>query len=421
VLAALPLAAKLSQLFTSAYIERAGHWPRTALICGAIARVLLLGAAAVPVVFGHGPAAARALVGFVALSSLAASFFDLALLTWMAELVPPSVRGRFLGRRNRNSGVVAQIAALVAAVILDRISGGGGSPTLFAALFAVAGIIGLGAIPVLARVPTPRRTTSRVELPPLRKMLITPLRDTNFRIFLGFATVWHVALGMSAPFLIVFMLEGLGLSLSQVTLLASLTSMVGALTMEYWGRLGDHFGTKTVLRVGTYLITLPTLFWFFVTPDLVWLLVPIHLVSGFGWGAYNTNVNNMVLKLAPEGRGPSYVATLSAVAGSAEAVGPLIGGIIISQVGGWAPSTLWPYYVVVLIAFALRAIATVIPGHVHEAGGVAVGRMVRTMARLRSMSVEETFSPIFTHVYTHVARIADFIAREPALARRTRA
>jgi MFS family permease len=252
-------------------------------------------------------------------------------------------------------------------------------------------------------------------------MLVTPLRDTNFRTFLGFAVVWHVALGLSAPFLIVFMLEGLGLSLLQVTVLTALTAMVGALTMAYWGRLGDHFGTKTVLRVGTYLISLATLLWFFVTPGLTWVLVPIHVIGGFGWGAYNTNVNNMVLKIAPEGRGPSYIATLSAVAGSAEAVGPLIGSVIITSVRGWTGESLWPYYVVALIAFALRAISTVIPGHVHEAGGVAVGRMVRTMARLRSMSVEETFSPIFTHVYTHVARIADFIAREPAVARRTRA
>jgi MFS family permease len=422
VLAAVPLAAKLSQLFTSAHIERAGHWPRTALVCGAIARVLLLAAAAVPLLFGQGPSAARALVVLVALSSLAASFFDLALLTWMAELVPVSIRGRFLGQRNRNSGVAGQVAALAAAVVLDWISGAGqGSPILFAALFGVAGVIGLAAIPVLARVPPPRRSTSRVELTPLRTMLVTPLRDGNFRTFLGFAVVWHVALGMSAPFLIVFMLEGLELSLLQVTLLGAATTMTGALTMEYWGRLGDHFGTKTVVRTGTYLITVPTLLWLFVTPENAWPIVPIHVLSGFGWGAYNTNVNNMVLKIAPDGRGPSYVATLSAVAGSAEAVGPFISGVIISTTREWLGSSLWPYYVVFLIAFVLRSIATVIPGHVHEAGGVAVGRMVRTMARLRSMTVEETFSPIFTHVYTHVARIADFIAREPALAKHPRA
>jgi hypothetical protein len=112
------------------------------------------------------------------------------------------------------------------------------------------------------------------------------------------------------------------------------------------------------------------------------------------------------------------LATLGAVAGSAEAIGPIVGGVVLSLTRNAAASDLLPYYVLVAIAFALRAVSTVVPGHVHEAGGVPVGRMVRTMARVRSMNVEEAFSPLFTHVYTHLARVADFIAREPALAKR---
>jgi MFS family permease len=417
VLAAVPVAAKVSQVFTSAHIERAGHWPQTALVCAAIARVLLLATAVLPFVL-DGPSAARALVAIIALSSVAASFFDLALLTWMAELVPPAIRGMFLGTRNRISGLAGQVTTLAAAAIIQGMFGASvQSPYVFAALFAVAGGIGLVALPVLARVPPPRRTQSRVELQPLRTMLITPLRDENFRIFMSFAVLWHVALGVSGPFLLVFMLEELQLSLLAVTALTSLTSIVAAGTMTYWGKLGDHFGAKTVLRAGTYLIMLPTILWIVVTPERTWPILVIQLVSGLGWGAYNTNVNNLVLKLAPFGRGPSYVASLGAVAGMAEAVGPLVGGVILASARGWTPSTLLPYYVVVLIAFVLRAVATFVPGHVHEPGGVAVGRMVRTMGRFRSMNVEEAFSPLFTHVYTHVARLADFIAREPALAR----
>jgi MFS family permease len=172
------------------------------------------------------------------------------------------------------------------------------------------------------------------------------------------------------------------------------------------------------MRSRSTAITLPTILWCAVSPDRLWPILVIQTLSGFGWGAYNTNVNNLMLKIAPAQRGPSYVAALGAVAGGAEAVGPFIGGMVLSAARGWGASTLTSFYVLVLIAFVLRAAATVLPGYVHDHGGVAVGRMVRTMARLRSMTVDETFSPLFTHLYTHVARIADFIAREPALARR---
>ena len=420
VLAAVPLAAKVSQVFTSAHIERAGHWPQTALACAAIARLTLLAAAALPFLL-HSPDAARALVALIALSSLVASFFDLALLTWMAELVPPGIRGRFLGTRNRTSGLAGQVTTLAAAAVIQGIFGARGqSPLVFAALFAVAGGVGLAALPVLARVPPPRRTRSRVEVPRLRNMLLAPLRDRNCRTFMIFAALWHGAIGVSSPFLLVFMLDELGLSLLSVTALVSLNSIVAAGTMTYWGRLGDHFGAKTVLRAGTYLIMPATLLWLIVTPGRTWPIVVFQLVAGLGWGAYNTNVNNLMLKLAPAGRGPSYVASLGAVAGIAEAIGPLAGGVIIAAARGWTGSALFPYYVVVVVAFALRTVATFVPGHVHEPGGVAVGRMVRTMGRLSSMNVEETFSPLFTHVYMHVARLADFIAREPALARHDR-
>jgi MFS family permease len=420
VLAAVPLAARVSQLFTSAHIERAGHWPRTALLSAALARVLLLAAAMVPLILGDGPTAARALVLVIALSSLAASFFDLALLTWMAELVPPAIRGRFLGTRNRVSGLAGQVTALLAAIVLQQFSDGAQPSSLvFAVLFGVAGVLGLVALPVLARVPPPRRSQSRIDVPPLRAVLLTPVRDQNFRVFLSFAVVWHIALGMSAPFLIVFMLRDLRLSLFAVTALSALTPIVGAATMQYWGRLGDHFGAKTVVRAGTYLITVPMLLWLIVTPDRTWPIVIIHFLSGLGWGAYNTNVNPLALKIAPGSRGPSYVAALGAVAGVAEATGPIVGGLIISAVREWSTSPLLPYYIIVMIAFVLRAAATFVPGHVHEPGGVAVARMVRTMARVRSMSVQDAFAPLFTHFYSHVARLADFIAREPALAKRT--
>ena len=362
--------------------------------------------------------AARALVAIIALSSLVASFFDLALLTWMAELVPPGIRGRFLGTRNRISGLAGQVTALAAAAVIQGMFGETArSPFVFAVLFAVAGSLGLAALPVLARVPPPRRTRSRIEMLPLRNMLVAPLRDRNVRIFMLFAVLWHAAIGISSPFLLVFMLEELGLSLLSVTALVSLNLFVAAGTMGYWGRLGDHFGAKTVLRAGTYLIMLPTVVWLIVAPGRTWPIVIFQFVAGLGWGAYNSNVNNLMLKLAPAGRGPSYVASLGAVTGMAEAIGPLAGGVILAAARGWTGSTLLPYYIVVVIAFVLRAVATFVPGHVHEPGGVAVGRMVRTVGRFHAMNVEEAFSPLFTHIYTHVARVADFIAREPAIAR----
>ena len=73
-----------------------------------------------------------------------------------------------------------------------------------------------------------------------------------------------------------------------------------------------------------------------------------------------------------------------------------------------------------LAAAGLFAIATPLLGNVFEPGGVTVGRMIRVMGRFRSMSIEYNGDFLFDYVYTHLARIADFVAREESGEKRER-
>lgn len=180
----------------------------------------------------------------------------------------------------------------------------------------------------------------------------------------------------------------------------------------YWGRLGDHFGSKTVLRAGTYLIAVVPAIWLLAAPQRLWPLVVIALLSGFAWGAYHLSLGNLILKLAPQRARPSYIATFGAAQGSAETVAPIIGGLLLDslQVLGYSPhSALRVLMVTSLILFIL---ATPLLGAVHEPGGVTVGRMIRVMGRFRAMGVGMPTALILDHIFTHLARIADFVARE---------
>jgi MFS family permease len=416
LLAALPLGVKLTQLYTSWRIERAGHWRALAVRSAVISRILFVAAAMIPFVLPANVGQAWALVVIIGLSSFAGSVFDLAFLTWMAELIPASVRGAFLGERSRVTGLVGQGVALIAAFGLDRWRSSQSGPGGFSLLFVLAAAIGLSGLLFLRRVPTPRRTHSRVVGEPVMQSLTVPARDRNFRWLLVFIAVWHFSIGLVGPFITVLMLRELALPFVVVTAFSVLTNIIMSLAQSYWGRLGDHFGSKTALRAGTYLVTSTMLIWLAVTPDRIWPIILVQLLSGFGWAAYHANMNNLVLKLAPTERRPSYIASLGAVSGVAEAAGPIVGGVILASFRLFGAHTLAPYYILFIVSFVLRALATALPGYVHEPGGVPVGRMMRVMARFRSMNTEEPFEPIFSYTYTHIARIADFIAREHPLA-----
>lgn len=416
LLAALPLGVKLTQLYTSWQIERAGQWRKLAMSSAVISRALFVVAALIPFLLPPNIGQAWALVLVIGLSSFAGSIFDLAFLTWMAELIPASVRGAFLGKRSRVTGLVGQGVALLAAFGLDRWRSSQSGPGGFSLLFVLAAVIGLSGLFFLRRVPTPRRSHSRMISEPVTKSLTVPGRDRNFRWLLIFIALWHFSIGLVGPFVTVLMLRELGLSFVVVTGFSVLTNITMSLAQSYWGELGDHFGSKTALRAGTYVITSTMLIWLAVTPDRIWPIVLVQGLSGFGWAAYHANLNNLVLKLAPPERRPSYIASLGAVSGVAEATGPIVGGVILASARSLGANVLAPYYLLFIVSFVLRAVATALPGYVHEPGGVPVGRMMRVMARFRSMNTAEPFEPIFSYTYTHVARIADFIARERPMA-----
>ena len=412
VLAGVPFMVKLSQLYLSWRIERLGHWRRSALEGALLSRAALLIAALAPLVVGPG-AGAWVLVAVIAASALGATIFEMAFQTWMAELIPERSRGEFWGRRARVAGIAGLVASLVAAFGVDR-AGHDGAPTLseFAIVISVGAIAGLLGLAFIRRVPSPRRHRSRVEPISLRNAVSRPLHDLNYRRLLGFVAAWGMAGGIVAPFFAVYMLEQLRLSFLTVTILTSLTAGTISLVQLHWGRLGDHFGSKTVLRAGTYVIAIVPFLWLLTKPGRTWLVVIIQLLAGFGWGAYHLSLTNLVLKLAPPNGRPSYLATFGATQGLAEALAPVLGGLALDALVSRGMPWLTAFQVMISISLLFFIAATPLLGGVREPGGVTVGRMIRVMGRFRSMNTEYVGDFLFEHVYTHIARVADFIARE---------
>ncbi len=413
VIAAIPLATKVAQLFLSWWIERSGHWAGAALAGAAVSRLSLLLVPAIVTLSALGGARLTLFVAVLALSSLAAAVYELAFLTWMAELIPEPLRGVFWGLRGRNAGLVGIIASIIAALTLDR-DGIGSSATLtrLGIVFAAGAFVGCLGIGFAAQLPPPRRKHSRDHQHKLGRVLAAPLRDANFRRFLGFSGLWSFSAGWMAPFYMVYMLEQLHLSFLAVTLFTALTNVLMATTQTHWGRLGDHFGTKPVLRIGGYLITLTPLVWLMTSPERRWPVVIVQVLSGIGWSAFHVSQSNLSLKLAPERRRPSYLAAFGALTGVAEGAAPVIAGAALSLIAAGKVPSIPAFRAMMVAQFLLFAVTTVIPSWIIEPDGRAVGHLIRVMARFRAMDASRPVALLFEHGYTHLARIADLIARE---------
>lgn len=413
LLTSLPLLARLSQLYISWRVERAGHWPRSAFIGAAVGRLAI----AIPVatVFLPLPNEIRlaSLIAALSISAIGNATFELAFLTWMAELVPSRIRNAFFADRSRTMGVFGLTMALGAAALLDwwRRDHPASLPA-FAGVFAFALALGASSLVVMRRIPHPRRNQTRKDEVLLRDALATPARDRSFRPLIWFGLVFGTGIGLLSPHLTVYMLQELGLSFMAVTGLAAASTLATAATSGFWGRLGDHFGTKTVVYAGALLLCTNPLMMLGVPALGIWLVVAMHVISGGATGAFASPMNSLILSMARPAVRPSYLAAFVASYAGGQAAGAMLGGGVLRATGAAGLSSGEGFAVLFTLSALVRLGGSQLLGYVHEAGAAPVAHMIRVLARARSMSAALPVDPLLRYGSLHLARVADFIARD---------
>jgi MFS family permease len=152
--------------------------------------------------------------------------------------------------------------------------------------------------------------------------------------------------------------------------------------------------------------------WLLSAPGRIWPVVLAQILSGIGWSAFHVSQSNLLLKLAPENARPSYLGAFGAVTGIGEGIAPLLCGALLSLAQMGTTPSLSAFRAMMIVQFVLFAVATVIPQWIYEPRGTAVGHLIRVMGRIRAMDASPAAALLFEHGYTHLARIADLIARE---------
>lgn len=332
LLAAVPFFAQLAQLPAIPLIEAIRRRRRIAVSANTAARTLILAMAGIPLVGDPTVGLALLFAGSVVTAVLGAVGVC-AWNSWMRDLLPKAELGRFFARRLFWATGFALVAAPAGGFLVDHWPFGA-RLTAYSALLAVAAIAGFVSSYWLSRVPdVPMRSAS--DRPTLRASLQAPLRDRAFRPLLLFSGTWNFACNLSAPFLPVYFMQQLGLSLALVVVLWAISQVANMLTLRTWGRLADRLSARAILAVGVpvYLgavLALPSA----ALPEPHQLTVPvlavIHLVMGGATAAIGLASANIGLTMAPERLATEYLASFSLVASLAAGTAPLVGGALAS-------------------------------------------------------------------------------------------
>ena len=312
--------------------------------------------------------------------------------SWMAALIPDTMRGRFFGVRNRTLLIVAALVPLAAGAILDWLP----PLAVMTWLFLVATILAI-VDPLLFRwVPEPARQeqVERISIMQSLRMYVAPMRDRGFRTF-----VWAVGLrvfagSLPAPFLVLYLRSetvngqtvGCGASYFMITLAGAIGTAAGVLSSGWWGRLADKIGHRPVFLVGCFGYLVQLAYGLLGPGNYVWLL-PLLNAFGmlFGVGA-GVAMSNLMIGIAPEKGREYYVATFTVITSVVTALAPWVGGLI----GHWMP--LLPfhmpsgqpatyYHVLIVLSFLLMLLSIKPTLRIPDARGDDVGISLLRLAR----------------------------------------
>jgi len=401
VIASLPLLAPMVQLPISPFLAR----KRLKNIClwtsflgrsvwGAIALLPLIAMSSL----SH--SAVWILILGLAFYHISASIAGISWISWMTELVPEKIRGRYFGNRNVAIGAVGMIATLGAGFLIKRYDVWFKPEDLtgFTFLFLAALMFGYTSMLFLRKVPFDPGFEEKIHRS-FAQSLTTVLRDKRFLIFILFSSCWGFGVNLASPFFTVFMFQDLYLGYETIALYTGLTLMANLLGMWFWGRASDRYGNKPVMQSMGLLAAIFPVLWVLATPNTVRYMGPFnHLLGGFCWAGINLTSVNLLLKLARKGEQAVYFGVHAFACSLFIALGPLVGGILSEhfshldlKLGGMH---IYHLHFVFIFSTSLRYCSLILLRWVHEPKGVPVFSMIKALSNIKRLSTMMGLQPL---------------------------
>lgn len=362
LLGALPVVTLLAQFAAAVVVNHLHYRRRLWFWLSILHRLLLVPAALGPLVF---PESSHllwlwVLIGATALNHTLLQFCSPLWLSWMSDILPHQGLTRYWGIRHLWAQWVAA-ASLVAAAFIFLKSGLPIIPA-FAVLMVIAAVVGIADLFFFWGVDEP--PVQRHPQPKLLKVLAAPFQDKKFRTFISFNCFWHFASMVGAPFISVFLLEHVGMSLFNVLILWAISWAGGAILSGWLGTVTEKFGNRPTLIVCTILKS-SLMLTLIVTPQAptlaFWMLVPIFMLDALLNAGFAIATNGYLLKQSPRTNRTMFIAAGNAVAGLVGGVSAVLAGLMLKYVGNaaipFAGLTLGGYHLAFAISLVLRLVA----------------------------------------------------------------
>jgi len=285
--------------------------------------------------------------------------------TWMSEITPRGIRGRYFGLRRLLTGFSGMLIGYLGGLYVDYWRNSQKEMFGFQSLFLVGALIGYSTLILLSIVPEVPSEPKKENLKEFLEGFRILFRDKPFVIWMLFHGCYSFSTGFAGPFFTVYLLKELQLSLATVALYTALGEIASISLARLWGQLADKYGNKRILVVCCVAKSIFPALWIWATGvdnlgAIIWLGF-VHCVRGFNSGQQIT-ILNMALWLSPQKHRATYLSSENSFTNILSAISPFVGGLIIGLIGDWHKEvailrwyhTLRPLHILFFISAILR-------------------------------------------------------------------
>ncbi|MEW5694086.1 MAG: MFS transporter [Candidatus Hydrogenedentota bacterium] len=313
------------QIITSIFLGQSSkrkEWIVFGVTSQAIALLPLAGASVFTDNISFGFLLLSFIIYFLCGTSIAPPWFAM-----MGDIIPESIRGTYLGKRNRMIGIYTFCATTLAGVLLFISKKLDYEKYGFALLFFIG---------FIARMTSSRFLNKMIDTGPINNnkdelkinfyQLIKNPANRNYLNFILFFTLTYLAVFIAGPYFSVYMLKELHYNYIEFTL-ANISVMVSQfLTVATWGKLSDKLGNRfIIISSGIGIIFVPFLW---TISGALWFIISIQIFAGICWAGFSLCSTNYIFdSLTPKERTLGFSLLLFLI-GLTYLGGASIGGII---------------------------------------------------------------------------------------------
>lgn len=331
IIGAIPTLAGIVQVISPIVFEKINRRKIYVAFLALLFRLLLSSMILIPAVFTGTTQRVWSLAIIYFLAYVIASFINPPASNWIASLTPESKRGRYFGKRESYINAFTAVLSITMGKILDTFREANNEYGGFIIVFIAVFILALINFTFLSTIKEPAVIKSDFKIR-LKDILTIPIRDKKYYKVIVLFVLWNISVQVALPYFSVYMVSGLKMQYTFITILGILSSVSVIIMVRIWGKIADKKSWVFTTKVAIGLLGVVHFFWFFMTKSSMSYIAPfLFVLAGISWAGIGISLFNIQFVFSPEKGRTMYIGFTAALAGVIGFISTLVGSFIVSR------------------------------------------------------------------------------------------